>query len=123
MFGTNKESRKSVRVDLAAVNTANLWYSSLIDSGMISFFNSTDLNSITIDLSGIPDPWRPPMPSDTSSTIIINSTTVPTNSSSTSNDFNSTSQEKTSWRLAPILLLICLSLLVKIKEKGHRKKL
>ena len=111
------------RIDLAAVYTANIWYSSLIDSGMITHFNSTDLNSISLDLSGIPDPWRPTMPSNVSSITTTSSTTAPTNSSSSSTDSNSTSQEIASWRLSLIFFLISLSLMVKRKKMRSRKGL
>ncbi len=111
----------SERIDLAAINTANLWYSSMIDSGMSTSFNSTDLNLIEIDLSEIPDPWRPVIPSNTSITTTIDTTAVPTGCSSTSNNENSTSQESTSWRLSPIFFLISICFLVKMKKIKNRK--
>ncbi|MFW9906332.1 MAG: zinc dependent phospholipase C family protein, partial [Candidatus Thorarchaeota archaeon] len=52
----------SGRIDLAARNSANLWYTALVDSGLMTTLNSTDLASIIIDVSGMADPWIPPLP-------------------------------------------------------------
>jgi hypothetical protein len=111
----------SGRVDLASRYTANLWYTSLIDSGLITRLNSTDLNLISIGLSEIPDPWRPKIPSNTSVTTTTSSTTAPTNNSSTSTA--TTSQEITSWRLFPLFFLISLCFLVKRRKMRKRKLL
>lgn len=113
----------SGRVDLAAVNTANLWFTSLVDSGMLTQFNSTDLSSIMVNLSGIPDPWRPPIPSNNSSPTTT-SITVSMDSSSTANVLESTSSQKnTSWIVSPLLFLMSGILLVRRREKKYEYSL
>ncbi|MFX0211940.1 MAG: hypothetical protein ACFFDT_38550 [Candidatus Hodarchaeota archaeon] len=52
----------SARIDLAAVCSANLWYTALIDSGLFDELDETELSAITIDVSGIVDPYIPPLP-------------------------------------------------------------
>jgi hypothetical protein len=86
---------------------------------MITHLNSTDLNLISIDLSGIPDPWRPVIPLNSS----VTTTTALTNNSSTTTDNNTKSQEITSWRLSPIFFLVSLSFLVKRKKIRKRELL
>jgi len=110
----------SDRIDRAAVNTANLWYSSLIDSGLITALNSTYLNSLIINLNGIPDPWRPPIPSNIFSPLTTSSSTAFTDISSTTTTINGTSQKNTSWIWSPILLLIGLNYLVRRKQRTKR---
>ena len=109
------------RVDLAAVNTANLWYSCLVDSGMINNLNSTELNLISIDLSGIPDFWRPLIPSDISSTTETSSITNLNTSTLTSVSETSMTSENISWRLYPIFLLVAVSLMGKWKKRKSEK--
>ena len=45
------------RIDLAAVTTANLWYTALVDSDLINILNSTILASLTIDTTILPNGW------------------------------------------------------------------
>ncbi len=47
----------SDRIDLAAVTTANLWYTALVDSDLINILNSTILASLTLDTTILPNGW------------------------------------------------------------------
>jgi hypothetical protein len=52
----------NARLDLAAINTANLWLTALMDSELMTSFDEEDLASLTIDTTGFDDPWMPPIP-------------------------------------------------------------
>lgn len=52
----------SARLDLAAINTANLWYTALVDSGLITKLSEEDLTLLNIDTTGLNNPWMPPIP-------------------------------------------------------------
>ncbi|MFX1507273.1 MAG: hypothetical protein ACFFDC_14420 [Promethearchaeota archaeon] len=52
----------NARLDLAAINTANLWYTALVDSGLITKLSEEDLTSLNIDTTGLNNPWMPPIP-------------------------------------------------------------
>ncbi|UCG03681.1 MAG: hypothetical protein JSW11_06770 [Candidatus Heimdallarchaeota archaeon] len=52
----------NARLDLAAINTANLWYTALVDSGLMTKLSEEDLASLNIDTTGFDNPWMPPIP-------------------------------------------------------------
>ncbi len=51
----------NARLDLVAIYTANLWYTALMDSGLMTELSEEDLTSLSIDTTGLNKQWMPPI--------------------------------------------------------------
>jgi hypothetical protein len=65
----------NARLDLAAIYTANLWYTALMDSGLITELTEEDLTSLNIDTTGFDKPWMPSIPPEADSSKTTNGKT------------------------------------------------
>ena len=110
----------SERVNLAARFTANLWFTALYNSDLFTKLDVTDLNAIEIDISNIPDPWRPPIQFNSTVPFQTSSSSTQSTDGLTDSVINDSSTNGiVSWNLLPfIFTLSVLILLVRRKVKS-----